>query len=189
LLIGMAGTIRGFALLDLGDTAGAESDARGVLDMVEAYDVCATAGAGPRALLGYTRLAQDDVPAALAVLGELVLMPEETAMLLPRGQAYAGYAEALLAADRVDEAVAVARRGADVTGEDVRSRVVTGLVLARALATAGEECEARSVAAAAVGAAYATEQVSGRAAADELLARLDAGCVGAAGVLRAGVAR
>jgi hypothetical protein len=79
-------------------------------------------------------------------------------VLLSRRQAVAEYAAALLAADRVDEALVVARRAAELPAEDVRGRVVGDRVLAQALAAAGECGEARAAASAAVRTAYASQQ-------------------------------
>ncbi len=172
LLVGMAGTIRGFALLEAGDPVAAEADARSVLAVTNGRDVVESARVGPRVLLGAARLAQGDVEAALTCLSEVVELADEPAVLLPRRAAFAGYAMALLVAGRPDEALDVARRGIEEPADDVRSRVVTSLVLARALAATGERGQARAVATGAVRAAYATQQVSERSAADALLAEL-----------------
>jgi ATP/maltotriose-dependent transcriptional regulator MalT len=172
LLVGIAGTIRGFVLLDVGDAAAAEADARSVLAVITGRDVVESARVGPRVLLGSARLALGDTDAALTCLSEVVERAEEPSVLLARRAAFAGYAEALLAAGEVDRAIEVARRGTEVPADDVRSRVVTSLVLARALAAAGERGQARAVATGAVRVAYATQQVSERSAADALLAEL-----------------
>jgi Flp pilus assembly protein TadD len=82
----------------------------------------------------------------------------------------AAFATALLAAGRVDEAVEAARRAVSLPAEDARSRSTAALVLARALTASGAVTEARSAAEDAVQAAYATQQVSDRAAADAALA-------------------
>jgi hypothetical protein len=63
-------------------------------------------------------------------------------LLLPRRLAAAVYAEALLAAERVDEALEWARRAIDAPGEDVRSACLAQRALARALAA----CESVPVA-------------------------------------------
>jgi tetratricopeptide (TPR) repeat protein len=172
LLVGIAGTTRGFALLAAGDPAAAEADARAVLAVVKGLDVVESARFGPRVLLGAARLAQGDTDAALISLGDLVIRAEEPAVLLPRRVAFVGYAQALLAAGRPTEAVDIARRGTELPADDVRSRVVTSLTLARALNASGERGQARAIATGAVRAAYATQQVSERAAADALLAEL-----------------
>ena len=57
LLLGMAHTIRGFALLDAGDPAAAEADAHTVLAVIKPHDVVEAARVGPRVLLGCARLA------------------------------------------------------------------------------------------------------------------------------------
>jgi tetratricopeptide (TPR) repeat protein len=172
LLVGIAGTVRGFALLDAGEAAAAEADARAVLAVIKGHDVVEGARFGPRVLLGMAQLAQGDVETALAGLGEVVTRGDEPAVLLPRRAAYAGYAHALLAAGRADEALAAAREGTEVPADDVRSRVVASLVLARALAATGHRGQARAVATGAMRAAYATQQLSERPTADALVAEL-----------------
>jgi class 3 adenylate cyclase/tetratricopeptide (TPR) repeat protein len=172
LLVGIAGTIRGFAALAGGDAAAAEADARAVLAVVKGHDVVESARFGPRVLLGAARLAQGDTDSALISLADLVTRADEPAVLLPRRVAFVGYAQALLAAGRPHEAVDIARRGTELPADDIRSRVVTSLTLARALDAVGERGQARAVATGAVRAAYATQQVSERAAADSLLAEL-----------------
>jgi class 3 adenylate cyclase/tetratricopeptide (TPR) repeat protein len=172
LLVGIAGTVRGFALLEAGDPAAAEADARAVLAVVKDHDVIESAGVGPRVLFASARLAQGDLDSALSRLAEVVARPDEPAVLLPRRSAFAAYAEALLVAGRRPEAVEAARRGSEIPAEDVRSRVVSSLVLARALAAIGERGQARAIATGAARVAYATQQVSERAAADALVAEL-----------------
>jgi class 3 adenylate cyclase/tetratricopeptide (TPR) repeat protein len=171
LLVGIAGTVRGFTLLDAGDAGAAEADARAVLAVVKGHGVVEAARFGPRVLLAGARLAQGDTESALTTLAE-VAQADEPAVLLPRRVAFAGYAQALLVAGRPAEAVEIARRGTEVPADDVRSRVVASLVLARALAETGERGQARAVATGAVRAAYATQQVSERAVADALLIQL-----------------
>ncbi|MDT4987463.1 MAG: hypothetical protein QOI74_1557, partial [Micromonosporaceae bacterium] len=172
LLIGMARTTRGFVALDRGDVAAAAADARAVLDVVEPHDVEESAHVGPRALLAMTLLASGDAAGAGRLLADAAARVDEPSLLFPRRQAVAGYAEALLAAGRLDEAVDWARRAVAAPGEDVRSRVRAGRVYARALAAVGHRAEARAAATAAVRAAYATQQVGERAAADAVLASL-----------------
>jgi hypothetical protein len=58
-------------------------------------------------------------------------------VLVPHRLVVATQARALLAAQRVDEALATARRAVNLPGEDVRSREVAERVLADALAAAG----------------------------------------------------
>ena len=168
LLIGMAGTIRGLVRLDQGDPTEAEKDARKVLAVVEPHDVLEAAQVGPRVLLAMARLASGDTRSALASLAGVAARADQPSLLFPRRQAVACYAAALLAADRVDEAGTWARKAATMPGEDVRSGVVASRVLASALAAAGAIDEARAVAEAAVRQAYATQQVSERAAAEEI---------------------
>jgi Flp pilus assembly protein TadD len=128
-------------------------------------------------LLGCARLAVDDVEAALSALGESAEV-DTPSVLLSRRQAVAEYARALLAAGRVEEAVATARRSAELPADDVRGRVVAARVLARCLAAAGELDEARAVATEAVQIAYATQQVSERSGADATLAAVSEATVG-----------
>ncbi len=175
LLIGMARTIRGFTNLDRGDSVLAEADARAVLDIVEPHNVLEAAQVGPRVLLGMARLAAGDTAAALRHLAPVAAASPAPAMLLPRRLALAGYSTALLAADRVDEAIAAARASIDAPGEDVRSGCSALMSLARALDAGGFAAEARTAAADAVTAAFASEQVSERAQAAGLLRALQTG--------------
>jgi tetratricopeptide (TPR) repeat protein len=172
LLLGVAHTIRGFASLDVGDPVSAESDAHAVLAVVKPHNVVDAARVGPRVLLGCARLALGDVNAALTALGDIAEIDAAPSVLLSRRQAVAEYASALLAAGRVDEAVATARRAVELPADDVRGRIVAGRVLACALAAAGQLDEARAAASAAVGVAYATQQTSERRRADEASAAL-----------------
>jgi tetratricopeptide (TPR) repeat protein len=150
----------------------AEADARAVLDVVEPHNVLEPAQVGPRVLLGLARLASGDTAAALRHLEPVAAASPAPSMLLPRRLAIAAYGSALQVAGRLDDAVAVGRSALDAPGEDVRSSCVARITLARALSAAGKRDEARAVAAEAVSLAYASEQVSERAAADELLATL-----------------
>jgi len=140
--------------------------------VVKPYDVVDAARVGPRVLLGCARLALGDVDAALLALGEAAQSDTAPSLLLSRRQAVAHYAEALLAAGRVDEAVVAARRAVELGSDDVRGRVLSSCVLARVLGVVGELDEARVVAAGAVRLAYSTQQTSERAAADTVLADL-----------------
>src|SRR5690606_10010851 len=86
--------------------------------------------------------------------------------------AVAQYAVVLLEQGRVREALEWARRAERVPAEDVRSRVVSARVLARALAAVGDMEQATIVADEAVRLAHATEQVSERPAADVVRRRI-----------------
>ncbi|MBX6750640.1 MAG: tetratricopeptide repeat protein, partial [Micromonosporaceae bacterium] len=140
LLLGIAHTVRGFTALAAGDTAAAERDARRVLAIMRPYGVADAARVGPRVLLGRVRLTRGDVAGALDVLGAVAATVESGApsVLLSPRQAVAEYADALLAAHRVEEALVTARRAVTLPGEDVRGRVVADRVLARAELAAGE---------------------------------------------------
>ena len=140
LLLGIAHTVRGFTALAAGDTAAADRDARRVLAIMRPYGVADAARVGPRVLLGRVRLARGDLAGALEVLGTVAATVESGApsVLMSPRQAVAEYADALLAANRVDEAVAAARRAVTLPGEDVRGRVVADQVLARAELAASE---------------------------------------------------
>jgi len=173
LLLAMASTIRGFACLDIGDPVSAESDAHAVLAVIKSHDAVEAARVGPRVLLGCARLAVGDVDAALAALSEVAGLDAAPSVLMSRRHAVAEYASALLAAGRVDDALAAARRAVDLPADDVRACVVAARVLARVLAAAGEVEEARTVASAAVRSAYATQQASERPAADAALAAVN----------------
>ena len=177
LLLGIAWTIRGFALLDLGDPAAAESDAHAVLAVVKPWDVLDAARVGPRVLLGSARLALGDTDAALTALVEVAESDEAPSLLFSRRQAVAVYATALLAAGRVEEGLAAARRAAELSSDDVRGRVIASCALSRALLAAGEPDEARAVAEVAVRAAYATQQTAERPRADAVAAEVGSATV------------
>jgi tetratricopeptide (TPR) repeat protein len=169
LLIGMARTIRGFVSVDQGDAAAAEAEARAVLAVVEPHDVLESAQVGPRVLLAAARLAAGDAPAAVNLLADMAALADVPSLLFPRRHAVTWYAEALLATGRSDEALEWARRAVAAPGEDVRSRVHAGRVLARALHAVGQHAEAVTVASAALREAHATQQVSERAATQAVL--------------------
>ncbi len=173
LLIGMARTLRGFARIEQGDGVAAEADAQTVLDLVEARDVLESARVGPRVLFALARRAQGDLDTALSVLSTVAEAPAGPALLFARRHAIAAYASVLLSADRPDEALEWARRAQTTPGEDVRSRVYAARTLASALAATGQAEEARVIAAAAAHEAYATQQVSERAAVDEVRERIN----------------
>jgi class 3 adenylate cyclase/tetratricopeptide (TPR) repeat protein len=137
LLIGMAGTMRGFVALDRGDPAAAEADARAVLSMTAPHNALDAAQVGPRVLLASARLAAGDPAAALPLLGPIAAEPESPSLLFPRRQAVAYYAAALLASGRTAEALEWAERAQSVPGEDVRSERIAAQVLAEAQVAAG----------------------------------------------------
>ena len=153
LLVGMARTVRGFVLLEEGDAVAAEADARAVLAVVEPHDVLDTAQVAPRVLLAQARRAAGDLDAAVHLIGEVA---------------------DLVDAGRTAEALDLARLAVDTPAEDVRSRVTACRVLARALYASGRCAEATEVARAAVREAYATQQMSERAAAQAVLTEV--GC-------------
>jgi tetratricopeptide (TPR) repeat protein len=167
LLLGMAGTLRGFAHLARGDIAAAEADARRVMTAVEPHNPLAPAQVGPRVLLAEARLRVGDAATAVALLAPIA-SDSSTSLLFSRRQALASYASALLASGRVAEALTWVNRAQEAPAEDVRSGVVATMVRARVLAAAGH-CEAAAEAAEeAVLLAYSTEQAGERAAAEEL---------------------
>ena len=168
LLLGMAGTIRGFVALQRGDVAAAEADARRVMTAVEPHNPLAPAQVGPRVLLAQARLRSGDAATAVGLLAPIASDTATPSLLFSRKQALAVYASALLAEGRVDAAQAWIRRAREVPAEDVRSGVVTACVLARVQAAAGRMDEARRAAEEAVLLAYSTQQAGERAAAEEL---------------------
>jgi class 3 adenylate cyclase/tetratricopeptide (TPR) repeat protein len=172
LLIGMARTIRGLVALEAGDPAAAITQAEAVLAVGEPHGVLEPARVGPQALLGAARMAISDYEGALAVLEPLAAAADAPSVLFPRRLAVATYASALLAVDRPDEAVSWARRASEIPAEDIRSRVVTARVLAKALAATGSLAQARATADEAVRFAYETQQVCERAATEAVRARL-----------------
>ena len=117
-------------------------------------------------------MATQDYEGALAALRPLAEAAEAPSLLFPRQEAVALYAEALLAAGQVDEAVRWARRAVQVPSEQIRSRILAAQALAEALAAAGAEQEARAAAAEAVELAHATERVSERPLAEATQARV-----------------
>ncbi|GGL03570.1 adenylate/guanylate cyclase domain-containing protein [Mangrovihabitans endophyticus] len=175
LLLGMAGTVRGFVALQRGDVAGAEADARRVMTAVEPHNPLAPAQVGPRVLLAEARLRAGDAPTAVGLLAPIVSNATAPSVLFSRRHAIASYASALLAEDRVAEALSWIDRARQVPAEDVRSRVVCAGVRARVLSVAGLDTPARAAADEAVLLACGTEQVGERAAARELRDALPTG--------------
>jgi class 3 adenylate cyclase/tetratricopeptide (TPR) repeat protein len=180
LLLGMAGTLRGFVSLQRGDLAAAEADARRVMVAVEPHNPLAPAQVGPRVLLAEARMRSGDAGTAIGLLAPIASDTVAPSLLFSRRHALASYASALLAEGRVDSALTWVGRAREVPAEDVRSGVVTAMVYARVLAAADRCDEAREAAEEAVLLAYSTEQVSERAAAEELREALAATSVEAA---------
>ncbi|MBQ0903470.1 adenylate/guanylate cyclase domain-containing protein [Micromonospora sp. U21] len=175
LLTGMAGTLRGFVALDMGDCATAEQAARAVLTAVEPHNPQAPAQVAPRVLLATARLAAGDPATAVGLLAPVATAAANApSLLFSRRQTMARYASALLAHGQREQALDWARRAVTAPAEDVRSQVIAASVLAEALAACGRPAEALSCADEAVRLAYATEQRSERAEADALRARLAA---------------
>nr|WP_030489915.1 adenylate/guanylate cyclase domain-containing protein [Micromonospora chokoriensis] len=175
LLTGMAGTLRGFVALDMGDRETAERVARAVLTAVEPHNPQAPAQVAPRVLLAAARLAAGDSATAVGLLAPVATAAANApSLLFSRRQTMAQYAAALLAHGQREQALDWARRAVTAPAEDVRSQVIAASVLAEALAACGRPTEALSCAEEAVRTAYATEQRSERAAADALLTRLKA---------------
>ncbi|MDG4822380.1 adenylate/guanylate cyclase domain-containing protein [Asanoa sp. WMMD1127] len=172
LLMGMAGTLRGFVALDRGDLDAAEADARSVITAVEPHNPLAPAQVGPRVLLSAARCRAGDTTTAIGLLAPIASASGTPSLLFSRQQALAAYASALLAAGRCEQALDWAQRAAAVPAEDVRSRVIGAEVLARALDTAGRHTEALAAAERAVDLSFSTEQTSERARAKALQASL-----------------
>ncbi|MGK5743272.1 adenylate/guanylate cyclase domain-containing protein [Micromonospora sp. URMC 103] len=177
LLTGMAGTLRGFVALEMGDVAAAERDARAVLTSVEPHNPQAPAQVGPRVLLATARLAAGDPGTAVGLLAPVATSAagDTPSLLFSRRQTMARYAAALLAHGQREQALDWARRAVAAPAEDVRSQVIGASVLAEALAACGRRADALACADEAVRLAYATEQRSERCAAEALRARLASG--------------
>jgi class 3 adenylate cyclase/tetratricopeptide (TPR) repeat protein len=167
LLLGMAGTLRGFVALQRGDVEAAEADARRVMTAVEPHNPLAPAQVGPRVLVAEARLRLGDAATAVALLAPIA-SDTGGSLLFSRRHALASYASALLADGHVEAAQTWIRRAREVPAEDVRSGVVAAMVLARVNAAAGSLDLAREAAEEAVLLAYSSEQVSERCAAEEL---------------------
>jgi class 3 adenylate cyclase/tetratricopeptide (TPR) repeat protein len=168
LLLGMAGTLRGFIHLQRGDIQAAEADARRVMAAVEPHNPLAPAQVGPRVLLAESRLRAGDAATAVGLLAPIASDTCSPSLLFSRKHALASYASALLADGCVDGALSWINRAQEAPAEDVRSGVVTAMVRARVLAAAERCTEAAEAAEEAVLLAYSTEQASERAAAEEL---------------------
>jgi class 3 adenylate cyclase/tetratricopeptide (TPR) repeat protein len=168
LLLGMAGTLRGFIALQRGDLTAAEADARRVMTAIEPHNPLAPAQAGPRVLLAEARIRSGDTATALSLLAPIATDTGVPSLLFSRRHALVSYASALLADGRVQAAQNWIERARETPAEDVRSGVLTAMVAARVLAAAGRGAEARDAAEEAVLLAYSTEQASERAAAEEL---------------------
>ncbi|MFI2274580.1 MULTISPECIES: adenylate/guanylate cyclase domain-containing protein [Catenuloplanes] len=171
LLLGIAGTMRGFVRLRLGDVPGAEADARSVLTAVEPHNPLAPAQVGPRVLLAAVRLTAGDALTAVGLLAPIAAS-RAPSLLFSRRDAVATYAQALLAERQSMQALDWARRAVAMPAEDVRSGVRAHRVLAAALLANDAPEEACEAAAEAVRLAYASEQVSERAEADAMFDRL-----------------
>ena len=176
LLLGMAGTLRGFVALYRGDLAQAEGDARRVMTAVEPHNPLAPAQVGPRVLLAEARMRSGDAATAIGLLAPIA-SDTGTSLVFPRRHALTSYASALLADGRVDSALSWIMRAREVAAEDVRSGVLAAMVHARVLAAADRLAEARAAADEAVLLAHSTEQVSERMAAEELRSALAATAV------------
>ncbi|WP_328463091.1 AAA family ATPase [Actinoplanes sp. NBC_00393] len=168
LLLGMAGTLHGFVALQRGDLATAEADARRVMTAVEPHNPLAPAQVGPRVLLAEARNRAGDAATAIGLLAPIASDTSTPSLLFSRRHALAAYASALLADGRVDSALTWVERAREVPAEDVRSGVIAAMVRARVLAAADRCAEARLASEEAVRLAYATEQASERATAEEL---------------------
>ncbi|MBB4759446.1 class 3 adenylate cyclase/tetratricopeptide (TPR) repeat protein [Actinoplanes digitatis] len=167
LLLGMAGTLRGFVALHRGDVEAAEADARRVMIAVEPHNPLAPAQVGPRVLLAEARLRAGDAATAVGLLAPIA-SDTGGSLLFSRRQSLVSYASALLADGRIDDAATWIRRAREVPAEDVRSGVIAAMVLARVNAAAGAMAEARVAAEEAVLLAHSTEQLSERVSAEEL---------------------
>ncbi|WNM42195.1 adenylate/guanylate cyclase domain-containing protein [Micromonospora halotolerans] len=175
LLTGMAGTLRGFVALDMGDAATAEREARSVLTTVEPHNPQAPAQVAPRVLLAMARLATGDAATAVGLLAPVATTAANTpSLLFSRRQTMARYASALLGLGQREQALDWAQRAVSAPAEDVRSQVIARMVLAESFEACGRPAEALASAEEAVRLAYATEQRSERAAADALRVRLAA---------------
>jgi ATP/maltotriose-dependent transcriptional regulator MalT len=172
LTVGLAATVLGYVLLDSGDPAAAEDLAQTTLDVLEPLKLAEAAGVGPAVLLAQARRAQGDLDRALELLAEVAARGGTPSLIFPRRQALAHYAGAVLEAGSVPEAVEWAARAQEVPAEDVRSRVIALRALASAREASGDLPAAREAAREAQTLAYATEQVSERAATDAVVARL-----------------
>ncbi|MDZ5441184.1 adenylate/guanylate cyclase domain-containing protein [Micromonospora sp. 4G57] len=175
LLTGMAGTLRGFVALDMGDCDTAEREARAVLTSVEPHNPQAPAQVAPRVLLAMARLAAGDPATAVGLLAPVATTAANSpSLLFSRRQTMARYASALLAHGQREQALDWAQRAVVAPAEDVRSQVIAAMVLAETLVACGRPVEALASADEAVRLAYSTEQRSERPAADALRARLAA---------------
>ncbi|PWR14190.1 adenylate/guanylate cyclase domain-containing protein [Micromonospora sicca] len=175
LLTGMAGTLRGFVALDMGDCDTAEREARAVLTSVEPHNPQAPAQVAPRVLLAMARLAAGDSATAVGLLAPVATTAANSpSLLFSRRQTMARYASALLAHGQREQALDWAQRAVVAPAEDVRSQVIAAMVLAETLVACGRPVEALASADEAVRLAYSTEQRSERPAADALRARLAA---------------
>ncbi len=168
LLLGLAGTMRGFVSLQLGNVEAAECDARRVLRAVEPHNPLAPAQVGPRVLLAEAQLVAGDPATAVGLLAPIATDTSAPSLLFARRHALASYASALLADGQVEAAQSWIERARTVPAEDVRSRVVTAQVLARVLFAAGSPVQALAAAEEAVALAYSTQQASERLGAETL---------------------
>jgi class 3 adenylate cyclase/tetratricopeptide (TPR) repeat protein len=149
--------LRAWCEYDCGDLDAAQSSAEQALALTRDLELAAHAEVGVQVLLALLCRARGDLDEALRVLGAIAETPELPTLLFPMRQALAHYAGTLLAAGRVEEAVAAAERALTVPAEDVRSRVVALRAMGNALAAAGRTDEARAALDEALSVATSTE--------------------------------
>jgi class 3 adenylate cyclase/predicted ATPase len=135
---------RAWCEYDCGDLDAAQSSAEHALTVAGELELAAHTKVGVRVLLALLCRARGELDEALAVLGEIAVTPESPTLLFPMRQAVAHYAGTLLAAGRIEEALAAAEHALTVPAEDVRSRVVALRAMGNALAAAGRPDEAKA---------------------------------------------
>ena len=149
--------LRAWCEYDCGDLDVAQHSAEQALTLTRDLQLAAHAEVGVQVLLALLARARGDVDTALQILGDIARSPASPTLLFPMRQALAHYAGTLLAAGRVDEAVAAAEQALTVPAEDVRSRVVAHRALGNALLAAGRVDEARAALDEALAVATSTE--------------------------------
>ncbi len=167
---GLALVALGYAHLDRGDLASAESCVWQAVVPLSGLDLEPQARLGPRVLLAQVRRLRGDFEGALTELEDALAASNAPGLLFPRRQALAHRAGVLLDLGRVEEAVAAGRTAVATPAEDVRSQVLAWRALGSALRAAGEQEEAVAALTTALEVARSTGQRSEVTTSERVLA-------------------
>jgi predicted ATPase len=169
----LAMVVAGYCHLDVRRFDEAEQCAGRALTTLAGLDLEPNAAVGAQVLLAQALRGRGELDWALALLEKATESTEQPSLIFPRRQATAHRAGALLASGRRAEALDTVHRALRVPAEDIRSRVVTLRVLAQCYRASGDLVAARASLRQGLALAFATDQVSERAATERALAELD----------------